>query len=137
MIIKYHFHVFKLKLLIWITFQLRKIYISYKYRLIDFKSVTLARQKIRGACFSGKRALANPARYKRLMRLPGNFLSCQTNGLKFYQPLRLNKPQISYLRTYLHYFRQQKNLLKNCRKISISKHRNIFVLFWCVIKIAR
>ena len=61
---KYHFHVFMLKLLIWITFQLRKIYISYKYRLIDFKSVTLARQKIRGACFSGKRALANPAWYR-------------------------------------------------------------------------
>ena len=56
-------------------------------RLINFKSVPLARQKICVAGYSKQRAPANAARYSRPMRLPENFQFCQTNGLEVYQPL--------------------------------------------------
>ena len=39
-------------------------------RLVDFKSVCLARQKIRLAGFSGSHALANAARWNNQLRLP-------------------------------------------------------------------
>ena len=57
--------------------------------LIDFKSVSLARQEICMAGFSGQRVLANATWRNKPMCLPENFLSCQTNELNVYQPLRI------------------------------------------------
>ena len=55
--------------------------------MIHFKSVSFVRQKISVAGFPWQNAVANAARYSRPMCLQENFMSCQTNGLKVYQPL--------------------------------------------------